>query len=313
MKIYYSYQTFQSEHHASAVTIGTFDGLHIGHQKILNQLTQYSKQQHLDSVVFTMFPHPRLVLQADQSLKLLNTIAERIALIESCGIDYLVIEPFSKEFSKLSAVEFVRDVLVNCLHTKLLVVGYDHRFGRNREGDFSQLQDFSTLYHFELKQIAKQDIDNIGISSTKIRQALMDGDMETANAYLGYPYLLSGTVIKGQGLGKTLGFPTVNLSIPEAYKLIPKTGVYIVKTEVNKKMVYGIMNIGYRPTVEGNHKTIETFLLNFKGDLYGKNLKIQLLKRLRDEQKFASLDLLKVQINLDELNARKYIDSITKI
>lgn len=312
MKIYHSYKAFQSDHHTSAVTIGTFDGLHIGHRKILNQLTEYSKQQHLDSVVFTMFPHPRLVLQKDQSLKLLNTIDERIELLETCGIDYLVIEPFSVEFSQLTVVEFVRDVLVNSLHTKLLVVGYDHRFGRNREGNFEQLQDYSRLYHYDLKQIEKQDIENIAISSTKIRQALSDGDIETANAYLGYPYLLTGTVVKGQGLGKTLNFPTVNLNIPETYKLIPKTGVYVVKTSINHLTVYGMMNIGYRPTIAGNHQTIETFLLDFKGDLYNKTLKIHLLKRLRNEQKFDSLDLLKIQIETDELNARKYIDSIVK-
>lgn len=313
MKIVHSYKDFQSAHRASAVTIGTFDGLHLGHQKILNQLSAYSKQQHLDSVVFTMFPHPRLVLQKDETLKLLNTIDERVALLEACGIDYLVIEPFSKEFSRLTALEFVRDVLVNSLQTKLLVVGYDHRFGRNREGDFNQLLDYSQLYHFKLEQIAKQDLLNIGISSTKIRQALAEGDMEMANAYLGYPYLLSGTVVKGQGLGKTLHFPTVNLSIPETYKLIPKTGVYIVKTAVENKTIYGVMNIGYRPTVQGTHQTIETFLLDFKGDLYGKYLKIYLLKRLRDELKFDSLNLLIDQIKADEINARKYIDSIAKI
>jgi len=313
VKIVHSYKAFQSAQRASAVTIGTFDGLHLGHQKILNQLSAYSKQQHLDSVVFTMFPHPRLVLQKDETLKLLNTIDERVALLEACGIDYLVIEPFSKEFSRLTALEFVRDVLVNSLQTKLLVVGYDHRFGRNREGDFNQLQDYSQLYHFKLEQIAKQDLLNIGISSTKIRQALTEGDMETANAYLGYPYLLSGTVVKGQGLGKTLHFPTVNLSIPETYKLIPKTGVYIVKTSVKNKTIYGVMNIGYRPTVQGTHQTIETFLLDFKGDLYGDNLKIYLLKRLRDEKKFDALNLLIAQIKSDEINARKYIDSIAKI
>ena len=312
MKIYHSYKEFKSNNKASAVTIGTFDGLHLGHKKILSRLVNLSKKNNLASVVFTLFPHPRLILQKDHSLKLLNTIDERINLLESCGIDYLVIEPFSKKFSRLTALDFVREILTNNLHTKLLVVGYDHRFGRNREGDFEQLQELSSLYNYQLKKISKQDIDNVAISSTKIRNALANGDMQTANTYLGYSYFLTGKVVKGQGVGKTLNFPTVNLYIKENYKLIPKRGVYIVKTKIKKQVVYGVMNIGYRPTLKGKHQTIETFLLDFDGNLYNEKLKIELIFRLRDEMKFDSIMSLKNQIKKDELNARKYIDSNVK-
>ncbi len=310
MKIYHSYKEFKSTRKASAVTIGTFDGMHLGHKKILGQLVNCSKKNKLSSVVFTMFPHPRLVLQKDDTLKLLNTIDERINLLESCGIDVLIIEPFSKEFSKLNALDFVRKILVNYLHTKLLVVGYDHRFGKNREGDFNQLQELSTLYNYELKKISKQDIDDVAISSTKIRNAINFGDIQTANTYLGYPYFLTGKVVKGQGVGKTLDFPTVNLHIKETYKLIPKRGVYVVKTKIKNKIIFGIMNIGFRPTLKGNNQTIETYLLDFNDNLYDKNLKIELLLRLRDEMKFNSIKLLKDQIKKDEISARKYIESI---
>lgn len=311
MKIFYSYKEFESRDKGSAVTIGTFDGLHIGHKKILDQLKTYGKENNLNTVVFTLYPHPRMVLQEDSSLKLLNTIDERIALLEAAGIDCLVIEPFSKEFSRLSALEFVRDVLVNNLNTKLLVVGYDHQFGRNREGNFENLLDYSQLYDYQLKQIEQQDIKNIAVSSTKIRKALAAGDIATANSYLGYDFMISGTVVKGKGVGKTLEFPTVNLSIEIPYKLIPKSGVYTVYTQISNKRVYGIMNIGNRPTLNGRHQTIETYLLDFKGNLYNSELKIHFLKRLRDEIKFDSLDQLKHQIKLDELSARKYIASIS--
>ncbi|MCF6213750.1 MAG: bifunctional riboflavin kinase/FAD synthetase [Flavobacteriaceae bacterium] len=312
MKIFHSYKAFKSNKKGSAVTIGTFDGLHMGHKKILTQLKAHSKQHNLDAVVFTLFPHPRMVLQDNDTLKLLNTIDERIALFEEFGINCLVIEAFSKDFSRLSALDFVRNILVNHLNTKLLIVGYDHQFGRNREGDFDQLKEYSELYNYEIVQIAQQDIEDVAVSSTKIRAALANGNITTANKYLGYHYMLSGKVIKGQGLGKTLDFPTVNLHIEESYKLIPKTGVYVIKTAVKGKTLYGIMNIGFRPTVNGKNQTIETYLLDFKGDLYGKKLKIYLLYRLRDELKFASLQELKIQIKSDALAARKYIDSIPK-
>jgi len=312
LKIFHSHSDFSCKGKASAVSIGTFDGLHIGHKKILQQLIDNAKKNNLNAVVFTLFPHPRLVLQKDTSLKLLNTIDERIALLKDFGINCLVIEPFSKEFSRLTALEFVRDVLVNNLKTKILVVGYDHQFGRNREGNFEHLIDYSSLYNYTIEQIPQQDIANVAVSSTKIRKALLEGDIKTANAYLGYSYMLTGTVVKGKGLGKTLDFPTINLHISESYKLIPKPGVYIVYTIINNAKVFGIMNIGTRPTVKGTHQTIETFLLDYNGNLYDAKLQIHLLKRLRDEQKFSSLAQLKQQIRLDEIAAKKYIASIAK-
>ncbi len=312
MKIFHSHSEFNCKKKGSALTIGTFDGLHIGHKQILQQLINYSKKNNLNAVVFTLFPHPRLVLQKDKTLKLLNTIDERIELLENFGINCLVIEPFSKEFSRLSALEFVRDILVNALNTKALIIGYDHQFGRNREGNFEQLSDYSHLYNYKIEQIPQQDIANVAVSSTKIRKALNEGDITTANSYLGYDYMLTGTVVKGKGMGKTLDFPTVNLHIGESYKLIPKTGVYTVYTFINGKKVFGIMNIGTRPTLNGTHQTIETYLLDFNGNLYNKFLKLHLLKRLRDEKKFENLTQLKKQIHTDEITARKYIATLAK-
>jgi len=289
----------------SVVTLGTFDGVHIGHQKIIKQLNKH--KDNANSALLTFFPHPRMVLQDATDLKLLNTLEEKKQLLAKNGLDYLVIEPFTKEFSELSAVNFVRDILVNTLNTQKLVIGYDHRFGKNREGDFEHLKELSDLYDFNLEQIKAQDIKDVAVSSTKIRKALLEGDIETANSYLGYAYLLTGNVVHGQGLGKKWKYPTINLAIPETYKLIPKTGVYLVKTALDNKTYFGIMNIGNRPTLNGKHQTIEVHLLDFNQDLYGKKIQIQLLKRLRDEQKFSSVNTLIAQIKTDEINARKLI------
>lgn len=289
----------------SIVTLGTFDGVHIGHQKIIKQLNK--DKENANSALLTFFPHPRMVLQDATDLKLLNTLEEKQQLLAKNGLDYLIIEPFTKEFSELSAVNFVRDILVNTLNTQKLVIGYDHRFGKNREGDFEHLKELSDLYDFNLEQIKAQDIKDVAVSSTKIRKALLEGDIETANSYLGYAYLLTGNVVHGQGLGKKWKYPTINLAIPETYKLIPKTGVYLVKTALDNKTYFGIMNIGNRPTLNGKHQTIEVHLLDFNQDLYGKKIQIQLLKRLRDEQKFHSVNALISQIKTDEINARKMI------
>lgn len=289
----------------SVVTLGTFDGVHIGHQKIIKQLNK--DKENANSALLTFFPHPRMVLQDATDLKLLNTLEEKQQLLAKNGLDYLIIEPFTKEFSELSAVNFVRDVLVNTLNTQKLVIGYDHRFGKNREGDFEHLKELSDLYDFNLEQIKALDIKDVAVSSTKIRKALLEGDIKTANSYLGYAYLLTGNVVHGQGLGKKWKYPTINLAIPETYKLIPKTGVYLVKTALDNKTYFGIMNIGNRPTLNGKYQTIEVHLLDFNQDLYGKKIQIQLLKRLRDEQKFHSVNALIAQIKTDEINARKMI------
>ena len=307
MKVHQSISKFKEKKHASVVTIGTFDGVHIGHQKIIERLNQNKINKNDTSVIVTFFPHPRMVLNAHNDMKMLNTIEEKTQLLEKFGLDHLVVQPFTEKFSQLTALEFVRDILVNQLQLKKLVIGYDHHFGKNREGNFEQLQEYKNVYNFELEKITAQEIQNVSVSSTKIRKSLENGNIEKANAYLGYSYMLTGKIVKGKGLGRKINFPTVNLEIKEAYKLIPKTGVYIVKTALKSKTVFGIMNIGYRPTVDGKNQTIEIHLLDFKADLYGKNMQFEILIRLRDEQKFDSLENLTKQIQEDEKSARKWI------
>jgi len=289
------------------VTIGTFDGVHFGHQKIIERLVFEAKKVKKKSVLLTFFPHPRMVLQKDASIELLNTIDERASLLEKTGLDYLIIHPFSKAFSRTSAFEFVRDILVNQLNISKLIIGYDHHFGKNREGNITQLTEYSHLYDFNVEEIPAQDIDDVSVSSTKIRKALHLGNLRTANNYLGYNFMLCGTVVNGKKLGGKIGYPTANISVKERYKLIPKTGVYVVQTKIQNETVFGMMNIGNRPTVNGNHQTIEVHFFDFNKDLYGKKLTIELLYFLRDEKKFGSIDLLIHQLKKDEKTARDYI------
>ena len=289
------------------VTIGTFDGVHFGHQKIIEKLVKEAKKSNKKSVVLTFFPHPRMVLQKDASLKLINTIEERATLLEKTGLDYLIIHPFSKEFSRMSALEFVRDILVNQLNISKLIIGYDHHFGKNREGDITQLTEYSHVYNFKVEEIPAQDIDTVSVSSTKVRRALAAGNLKTANNYLGYSFMLNGTVVNGKKLGGTIGYPTANIDIKETYKLIPKTGVYIVKSTIHKKTVFGMMNIGNRPTVNGNDQTIEVHFFDFNQDLYHQNLTIELIYFLRNEQKFDSIDFLVLQLKKDEEMAKDYL------
>ena len=250
------------------MTIGTFDGIHIGHQKILGDLIQSAKEQNTKSVVLTFFPHPRMVLQKNVNIELLNTIEEKSKLLEQMGLDYLIIHPFSKEFSRLTALDFVRDILVNQLNTSKLIIGYDHHFGKNREGNIDQLREYSHLYDFEVEEIPAQDIDDVSVSSTKIRNALHEGHLKTANNYLGYSFMIHGTVVNGKKLGGKIGYPTANIDVKEEYKLIPKTGVYVIQSEIDGTRYFGMMNIGYRPTVDGKHQTIEAHFLNFDDRLY---------------------------------------------
>jgi len=307
VKIYHSISTFNSTEKTSIVTIGTFDGVHIGHQEIIKNLVKSASDTNNKSVILTFFPHPRMVLQKGTNLKLLTTLQEKIVLLEKTGLDFLIIEPFTKDFSRYTALDFVRDILVQQLKLKKLVIGYDHHFGRNREGNFEQLKEYGIVYGFDVEEIPAQDIQNIAVSSTKIRKALEEGNIEKANSYLGYEFMLTGTIIHGRGLGQKWNYPTVNIHIEETYKLIPKSGVYIIKTSINNNHIFGIMNIGYRPTIDGKHQTIEVHLLDFNADLYGENIQVQLVYRLRDEQKFVSVDELFAQIKRDESNARKLI------
>ncbi len=293
--------------HPTVITIGTFDGVHIGHRKILKKLIKNTKSHNLKSTVLTFFPHPRMVLQKDNGLKLLNTIDEKVKILGELGLDYLIIHPFTKEFSRLSATEFVRDILVNSLKTKKIIIGYDHRFGRNRDANIKDLNAFGNTLDFEVEEIPAQEIDDVSVSSTKIRKALEEGQMEIANKYLGYPYMLTGTVKKGKGLGRQLYFPTANLHIEESYKLIPKNGVYVIQSKIDGTIVFGMMNIGYNPTVSetenkpvSRQKSIEIHFFDFNQDLYGQKLQIDVLARIRDEQKFESVEVLKNQLTKDK-------------
>ena len=306
MKIYTSLSNYKSTNR-TFVTIGTFDGVHIGHQKVIKRLVKDAKKNDATSVLLTFFPHPRMVLQKDIGIKLINTIEEKTKLLASLGLDVLIIQEFSQEFSKNSALDFVRNILVNTLNVSKLVIGYDHHFGKNREGNFEELKEYSHTYGFKIKKIKKQEISEIGVSSTKIRLAIENGEIEKANSYLGYKFPLTGVVELGKNLGEQIGFPTANLKIEEIYKLIPKTGVYIVKSNIDGELVFGMMNIGYRPTVGGEHQTIETHFFDFKQNLYGKKLKIKVLKQLRNEEKFNSINDLKLQLQKDKIDSLAFI------
>jgi riboflavin kinase/FMN adenylyltransferase len=302
-----------SDKEKTYVTIGTFDGVHFGHQKIIEKLIDEAKKADKKSVVLTFFPHPRMVLQKDVSLELINTIEERSTLLEKTGLDYLIIHPFSKEFSRMTALEFVRDILVNQLNISKLIIGYDHHFGKNREGNITQLTEYSHLYDFKVEEIPAQDIDDVSVSSTKIRRALATGNLKTANNFLGYNFMLNGNVVNGKKLGGKIGYPTANIDIKESYKLIPKTGVYIVKSAIDEKTVFGMMNIGNRPTVNGNYQTIEVHFFDFNQNLYDRNLTIELIYFLRNEEKFDSVEILIQQLKKDEKTARDYIKKKMKL
>lgn len=264
------------------LTIGTFDGVHLGHQKVIEQLVNTSKKEKKASLLLTFFPHPRMILQKNSDIKLINTIEEKTKLLQNFGLENLIIQPFDYNFSRLTAFEFVRDVLVGKLNVSKIIIGYDHRFGKNREGDFDQLKKYGEIFGFEVEEISAQNLNDIAISSTKIRSALNEGDVERVTNYLGYNFSISGEVVTGNNLGSTIGFPTANISIKEDYKLIPKTGVYLVKSIIKSNNYFGMMNIGNRPTVNGKNQTIEVNFFDLESDLYGKTIKVELLKFLRD-------------------------------
>lgn len=306
METYSSAFEYQNERQ-SVVTIGTFDGVHIGHKAILNRLVQTAKKENLDSAVLTFFPHPRMVLQQNSEIKLINTINERISLLEKTGLDHVIIHPFTKEFSRMTASEYVEDILVNGLNVKKVIIGYDHRFGRNRTANIENLKEFGKIFDFEIEEISAKEIDDVAVSSTKIRNALNRGDVETANNYLNYEFMISGEIVKGKAIGRTINYPTANLHLEENYKLIPKNGVYIVKSKIDQNDIFGITSIGTNPTVGGIDKTIETHFLDFDQDLYGKTITIEFLKFIRDEAVFDSIDQLKKAIAQDEAIAKQFL------
>ena len=294
------------------LTIGTFDGVHLGHQKIIQQLNEEAEKIGGESVLFTFYPHPRMVLYPENhGLKLIQTQVEKIDKLRRIGLQNVIVHPFTREFSRLTAVEFVRDYLVNRLNVKKLVIGYDHQFGKNREGSLQFLLDVCDTYGFEVVEIAAQEVDEVNISSTKIRRAIQDGEMAKAQMYLGEPFELYGKVVQGEALGRQLGFPTANLDVESEIKLIPKTGVYAVNVLLSDGLIYeGMMNIGERPTVNNESKTsIEVNLFDFTGDLYNEQITVQLLSRFRDEIRFDSIGELKEQLNKDENAIRTYFST----
>lgn len=306
MKNYNHFKTFNSNT-KTILTIGTFDGVHIGHKKILENIVQEARDFSLESLVLTFFPHPRMVLQKDSNIKLINTIDEKKALLDAIGINHLIIQPFDREFSRLTAEEFVEEVLVKHLNVKKIIIGYDHRFGRNRTATIDDLIQFGEKYNFEVEQISAESINESTVSSTKIRKALESGNIELANSYLGYSFSLNGKVVTGNKIGRSLNFPTANLQIKEDYKLIPNDGVYFVSVVVDNLKKFGLVNIGNKPTLENSNHTIEVFILDFDENIYDKNLTLYFFKKIRDEKKFNSLSLLQNQIELDVAVAKKMI------
>ena len=289
------------------LTIGTFDGVHIGHQKIISDLVAKAKKEDLCAVVLTFFPHPRMVLQKESQLKMIDTLKEKRQLLEILGVEILIIQPFTLEFSRMTAIEYTRDVLVNVLGISKLIIGYDHRFGRNREATVEDLKNFGLDYDFTVEEIPAQDIASIAVSSTKVRNAITAGEIKKANQYLGRPFSLSGTIVKGDKIGRKIGFPTANLYIEEKYKLKPQNGVYLVQCHWDNQKYFGMMNVGKRPTISGKETQIETYFFDFDGDLYGKKLNINLLEKIRDEQKYDSLESLGNQLSIDQKSCRELI------
>lgn len=297
------------------VTIGTFDGVHLGHQKIIQQLILEAKKNDGESVLITFHPHPRLVLFTDKhNLQLLQTQAEKLQTLAENGLENVIILPFSKEFAQLSALDFVQTVLYKSLKAKKIIIGYDHQFGNDRKGNIDFLIDHSKDFNYDVIEIPAEEINEVNVSSTKIRTALQDGFVEIANVFLNKPFELSGTVIKGEQVGRTIGFPTANLDLKESTKLIPANGVYAVKVHLmnDSKVYLGMMNIGYRPTVSKTQKkSIEIYLFDFQADLYKADLKVSLYKRVRKEEKFINLANLKSQLSKDEALIRSYFSTIS--
>ena len=299
MKIYHSLEEFGKVKNA-VVTTGTFDGVHIGHIKILERLKEIADSVDGETVLLTFFPHPRMVLFSDNDLKLITSQHEKIDLLRKAGVDHLIIHPFSKAFSRLSSVEFVRDVLVNKIGTSRLVIGYNHHFGRNREGSFEHLKEYGPVYGFQVEEICAQDVDAVSVSSTKIRKALDSGDLKTAKVYLGHHFQLSGTVVAGENLGNKIGFPTANIQVLDVHKLIPANGVYAVRVLIGEKEYLGMLNIGNRPTVKGISKTIEVHIINFNASIYGEEITVVFEGWIRKEQKFKNIEALQCQLLKDK-------------
>ena len=307
MKIYHGLDDFVKLENA-VVTSGTFDGVHLGHQKILARLREIAWRTNGETVVITYWPHPRLVLHPeDESLKLLNTFEEKASFLKDQGIQHLVRIPFTKEFSQLSSEQFIQQILVETIGTRKLVIGYDHHFGKNREGSFEQLKLNAPKYGFEVEEIPRQDIDHVTVSSTKIRTALEQGDAETAAHLLGKPYSLTGRVIAGDKIGRLIGFPTANIDVDTKHKLIPMFGIYAVTVQHEHRSYKGMLYIGYRPTINGTRLNVEVNIFDFHQDIYGESITVHFHKLIRHDAKFSDLEQLKIQLKEDEKNAKSVL------
>jgi riboflavin kinase / FMN adenylyltransferase len=304
MKVVNDIKNYRSDK-KSILTIGTFDGIHIGHQKILKSLVAQAKKENLLANVLTFFPHPRMVLQKESQIKLIDTLKEREDFLRKLGVDNLIIHPFSVAFSKLTALEFIQNILVKQLKIDSLYIGYDHRFGRNREATVEDLKSYGQQYDFKVNIISAQQIATIAVSSTKIRVAIALGDFVKVHHFLGRPFQLRGTVTKGEGIGRKLAFPTANLNVNIPYKIIPPQGVYLVSILLEKGVFYGMMNIGTRPTLSGKNESIEIHIFDFNEDLYGKMITVCLYEKIRDERKFDSLEALKTQLIKDKKKCKR--------
>ncbi len=312
MKIYQKLSDFKPNGRA-VVTIGTFDGVHLGHQKILKRLKEKAIEVNGESVVLTFWPHPRLVVSPNEDkLKLLTTIDEKTEILDKIGIDHLLILPFTREFSELSAEKYIEDILLEAIGTQTLVIGYDHRFGKNREGGIDYLIKNANRYQIDIEEISRQEIEKITISSTKIRKSLESGDVKTANGLLNRNYSFEGPIVKGRQLGRTIGFPTANVAVQKNYKLIPSNGVYASKIHLRNEEFYGIMNIGNRPTVDGIGRTQEVHIFDFVDDIYGEIIKVEVLEFIREEKKFDSIQDLIKQIEIDCVACKTIISKYAK-
>lgn len=334
MQIYHHINDFKRIENA-AVTIGTFDGVHLGHQKIISKLIEKAQEIKGESVILTFFPHPRMILNpGDHELKMINTMAEKALLLEKLGVDHLIITPFTRDFSNLSPQQYIKEILIDQIGMKEIVIGYDHRFGKDRSGSLKELQQFSGVYDYQIDEIPEQDIADLAISSTRIRKALAIGDVDTANELMNHPFSLSGKVIKGDQIGRTLGYPTANLFIEESYKIIPSDGIYAVEifipeeTEKNKNQVIenpfqpykklktgnrkfkGMAYIGHRPTINGLSQNIEVNIFDFKEDIYHESIRLNFLHFIRHDVKFEGLEKLKEQLAKDKLSTLSYFYSI---
>lgn len=284
----------------SIITIGTFDGIHVGHEKVIRTLVKESLSKNLLANILTFFPHPRMVLNKDSEIKLIDTIKEKEKKLKNLGVNTLIIHPFTKEFSRMSSIEFTRDILIKKLNVNKIILGYDHRFGKNRESSVEDLIQLGIAYNFKVEVIDAKKINSINISSTKIRKAIQTGDVDKANLYLGKYFEINGNVVKGKGIGKKIGFPTANIIIKENYKLIPNKGVYLIKAKIKNRSYYGMMNIGNRPTLNGKNETLEVNIFNFNENIYGKSLSIFFLNKIRNEIKFDSIEKLSNQLQKDK-------------